>query len=197
MIPNGVWATSTEQVEYKEYSSRPLYSSIKIFSLSLGPSNINEGEAGLDVNWWLFERESDGWIKLYKFIDGEPVFVQDLMQQLNVKELSGGFNQNGDPLVFFNSDGTLYLWWFDPVVEGYALTSIGEGSNPKATFDLRYETGNATSDVLLFYVRAGACYYRQQRDRYTIEHPTPAVSGAHKILAVDMTVDYRLQLIYR
>jgi hypothetical protein len=98
--------------------------------------------------------------------------------------------------VFFDTGIELKLFWFDPLLVENTITVFGVGTYPFATFDIRWDTSNPDSDVLLFYIRDGGIYYRLQRDRYSIEHATPVTNGA-RILEADMTVDYRLQLLYR
>jgi hypothetical protein len=197
MIPNNSWIDDTSISDFESYGVvKPDYRSTNIYRLSLGPSELNFGADGLMVRYWLIQVES-GTVKAYKFNDNnEAVFDADLFDNGTILELAATFDQLGQPLVFYSTGTGLELWWYDPIAQAYVTANLGEGSSPFATFDIRYDPGDQNSDVILFYVKAGAIYYRLQRDRYTIEYTTPVVSGVNKILAADMTVDYRLQLVY-
>ncbi|MGL5469397.1 MAG: hypothetical protein ACRDCT_14595, partial [Shewanella sp.] len=101
-------------------------------------------------------------------------------------------------MVFFETlDNNLKLYWFDPVLVENTITEFGDGNYPYATFDIRWDTSNPRSDVILFYMRSGAIFYRMQRDRYSIEYATPVTSDGVFIKEADMAVDYRLQILYR
>ncbi|MNV87345.1 hypothetical protein D3C71_1814610 [compost metagenome] len=61
--------------------------------------------------------------------------------------------------------------WYDPIATGYVTTELPAGCvNPRVSLDDKRSEYAPSSDVILAYVRAGNLYYRQQRDRYTVEY---------------------------
>lgn len=88
-------------------------------------------------------------------------------------EISFSFDANMQPVVAFVASGQSYLNWYDSSEGEYVTTSLGADiTTPRVALDdKRYLASNGyqLSDVILGYVRGGNLYYRQQRDRYTIE----------------------------
>lgn len=196
MIPNRLWIEDKTARNYATFGSiKPAYDSENPFHIHLGPSLLSSGWSKDNSKWWLFEAV-DGEVRASIWNLNEWVFVKVLFNDY-VAEISGTFDQNGRPQVFFNTGSELCLWWYDPVAGANRTTAFGVGSNPFCTFDLKYGVDTEFSDVLLFYLREGAIYYRQQRDRYTIEYPTPVTENAVFIEAADMAIDYRMQVSYR
>ncbi|MGI2079161.1 hypothetical protein [Shewanella putrefaciens] len=197
MIPNDTWILSQQATAYESYGlAKPRYASIHPYELALGPVEVNQSAGNLAMRYWLFE-EVDGEVLLYKFIGELKEFDSVLFTSGAVVSLAASFDQLGKPLVFYDTGTELRLWWYDPLLANHTTTVFGEGAYPFATFDIRWDTSNQRSDVMLLYMRSGAIYYRVQRDRYSIEYTTPVTSDAVFIKEADMAVDYRLQLLYR
>lgn len=198
MIPETGWSDDKQLKEYATYGiTKPQYISDNTFELELGPEQLNASGGNIKAAWWLFEYTgSEVTISKHNGTAFEPatsVFLVD-----NIKRLAATFDQLGRPMVFFETlDNKLKLYWFDPVLVENTITEFGDGNYPYATFDIRWDTSNQRSDVMLFYMRSGAIFYRMQRDRYSIEYATPVTSDAVFIKEADMAVDYRLQLLYR
>lgn len=197
MIPNNLWSTDAQRREYATYGKiKPSYISPNPYFITLGPVELSESNNNLTASWWLFEYVGSV-VKLYKFNGENYAYHSDLFSPVGCIKLSAAFDQLGKPLVFFDTGTELRLWWFDPVSSAHVTTVFGVGNYPFATFDIKYGVDTEYSDVLLFYMRSGAIYYRMQRDRYSIEYTTPVTSDAVFIKEADMAVDYRLQLLYR
>lgn len=114
-----------------------------------------------------------------------------------IKQVSLAFDQSGFPVVaFVESTGAAFLRWFDTTVPGYVITPLASGVlTPRVTLDDARQFAGAISDVILAYVRAGNLYYRQQRDRYTIERLLKA--GVEELKHVSMNNGLRLQFKYK
>lgn len=199
MIPETGWSDDTSTMsEFATYGiNKPVYISKNPHELELGPLVLSDSGGDISAAWWLFEYEEGVvWASRYNQTNGQFENKAAVVSVPEIKRLSATFDQLGRPMVFFDTGTELKLFWFDPVAVANTITVFGEGKYPFATFDIRWDTSNPRSDVLLFYIRAGGIYYRLQRDRYAIEYATPVTHGA-RILEADMTVDYRLQLIYR
>ena len=198
MIPNDTWSDDQNITKYAECGlERPYYVSFNPYELELGPESIEPGgSVDLKNQWWVFE-ERDGDVFTDPYVDKNTPPQTYLFTSGEVKTLAATFDQLKRPLVFFDTGSELRLWWYDPTLEEHTLTPFGEGSDPFATFDIRYSPSNQKSDALIFYLRNGGIYYRQQRDRYAVEYATPVTTGAYRILRADMTVDWRLQILYK
>ncbi|MEJ6520334.1 hypothetical protein PQI64_11315 [Shewanella bicestrii] len=197
MIPETGWSDDNQLKEYATYGiGKPQYNSENPFEIELGPEQLNSSGGNIKAAWWLFEYTgNDVTASKYNgniFESAISVFLVN-----NIKRLAATFDQLGRPMVFFETtDNKLKLYWFDPVLVKNIITQFGDGNYPYATFDIRWDTSNPRSDVMLFYMRSGAIYYRLQRDRYAIEYATPVTADAAFIKEADMAVDYRLQLLY-
>ncbi|MGI2045933.1 hypothetical protein [Shewanella oncorhynchi] len=202
MIPETGWLDIEGIQSATPYATYGLYKpSVSIdtpFELELGPTVLNDSGGSIKEFWWLFNFNGTSvTASRYNHYDDEFDDEQIIFYVDNVKRLSATFDQLGRPMVFYETLlGELRLYWFDPVNVENTTTVFGNGSYPFSTFDIRWDTSNPRSDNMLFYIRDGGIYYRLQRDRYNIEHATPVINGAI-LLEADMTVDYRLQLLYR
>ncbi|WP_345842593.1 hypothetical protein [Shewanella algae] len=196
MIPNNLWINDSTRSAYADRAGKPSYASLNLHTLALGPYEYENNQSEPFTTWWLFELVGTS-LNVYKMVNGDPVFEEELAIISSATELSATFDQNGSPVIF-NSDGMeLELHWYDPVSAGYTSSSLGSGGYPFATFDMRYAVNSASSDVIIFYLRDGNIYYRQQRDRYDVEYQAPNTPYVDQVIEADMTVDYRLQLLYR
>lgn len=202
MIPETGWLDIDGIQSATPYATYGLYKpSVSLdtpFELELGPIELNNSGGSIKEFWWLFNFNGT-YVTASRYNHFDEAFddEQIIFYVDNVKRLSATFDQLGRPMVFYETVlGELRLYWFDPVNVENTTTVFGDGSYPFSTFDIRWDTSNARSDNMLFYIRDGGIYYRLQRDRYSIEHATPVINGAI-LLEADMTVDYRLQLLYR
>jgi hypothetical protein len=100
--------------------------------------------------------------------------------------------------IAYVANGTAKLYWYDPVIEGYNVFPIGGGaSSPVVCHDDKRDfvvlTGG--SDVLLFYIRADKFYYRQQRERYTVERELGSIPFPNAfIVKAGMNAGRRVQV---
>lgn len=198
MIPNNLWSTDNQIKPYATYGKTvPPHVNTPLRMISLGPQGDLSKPWNKDASdWWQFEYVA-GDVVIYMYNGTEWEYHSILLSIAACKKISGTFDQNGRPLVFFDTGTELRLWWYDPVLGSTTTTVFGVGTYPFATFDIKYGVDTEYSDVLLFYMRDGGIYYRMQRDRYSVEYATPVTTDAVFIKEADMAVDYRLQLLYR
>lgn len=196
MIPETGWSDDKSLSKYATYGKyKPIVLLAEPHELELGPDVLNTSGGDIKAAWWLFKFTGIAVIaSKYNGTDFEPAVT--IFNVTDIKRLAATFDQLGRPMVFYETyAGELKLFWFDPVLVDNTITEFGVGSFPFATFDIRWDTSNPRSDVILLYVRDKVVYFRLQRDRYAIEYSTP-VNDAKEVKAADMTVDYRLQLVY-
>lgn len=119
------------------------------------------------------------------FIEGNDVYVAPALNLLartlvfsgaGITTLSLAFDSNMNVVIAFMQSGELKLYWYDTVAGTYTTTTFIGDSGQVSTDDKR-ETQEGASDVIFAYTRAGTLYYRQQRDRYTVEYTVGATTG--------------------
>lgn len=130
-----------------------------------GPIELENPSQGLRAMIWKGQAFEDG-----VFLEDEYGNRADVLTQLNITAMSFTFDQNGKPVVVYTQYGLTKLWWFDTTVNGRVTTNFGSSIlSPIVFLDDKRPLASSDSDILFGYVKNGNLYYRQQRDRYTIE----------------------------
>lgn len=125
-----------------------------------------------------------------------PEFVA--LELPGLLEFSFAFDQNMQPTFAYVQGESCYLRWFDTTVSEFVTTTLGVGViTPRVVFDDKRPLGSEgyqRSDVVLAYVRGGALYTRQQRDRYLIEYLQ--ATGVTPLIKIGFTRGLRLQFMH-
>lgn len=123
-----------------------------------------------------------------------------MYQAPNITEISFSFDQSMRPVLAFVQNGTAKLWWYDSTIASQTVTDIGTGVvTPRVAMDDKRKLASndyALSDVILAYIKNRNLYYRQQRDRYTIEYllDTDVANGLIKIgFGVNLRMQFMLE----
>lgn len=110
------------------------------------------------------------------WLDGSDVKLQAdedapvvLFTTPGITELSLAFDQNMRPAIAYLNSEVMYLRWFDTVINAYRVDSFGVAQNPRLALDDKRPEMLDRSDIIMAYLRSGTLYYRQQRDRFTVE----------------------------
>lgn len=154
---------------------------------------------GLMYQNWHLTYESDdqspnyGEFTLTPETTGAPVMVHTVA---GVKSCGLAFDQNMFPFICYELlTGECEYWWYDTSVPAQITSSLPAGSvNPACCLDNKSEMQFDTSDILLFYFRGGSFYYREQRDRYTVEYLLREATGNLTLDRVGMTTVNRVQM---
>lgn len=188
MLPDG--RLSTVKVPAQSIlGGRSLESSLKIDHED-GPIDLNDPSEGLFYQIWAGQ-VYDGGI----FLFSDLVERQDILEQLNITEMSFTFDQNGRPTVVYIQYGLAKIWWYDSTVPGMVTTAIGSGViSPKVILDDKRQTQTDSSDIILGYIRNENLYYRQQRDRFGVEYLL-ATGVVGRLQKLGMGNNLRLQFI--
>lgn len=194
-LPDNVLA-STKIIGY--YLSPDDLESSPFIDFELGGIGLSDPSAGLQVQVWTANLVRDG-VKergdIFISAPNTPAVLFFSSSQLSHVALA--FDHNMRPFVAYMEDGLAKHFWFDTNVAAYVTTTLPVGSTaPKCCMDDKRLSQVGVSDIILTYTRAGTLYYRQQRDRYTIERPL--VSGldpAAQVLSVGMNDKNRLQWV--
>src|SRR5690606_37393113 len=124
---------------------------------------------GLNYQTWTAEIVED--IVEDRIMLSAPTFPpQAIYTGDDITVVSLAFDQNMQPAVAFVEAGMAKLLWYDTIVSDMVVTSVpGNVSHPRVALDDTRQFNLANSDIILAYIKDGALYYRQQRDRYQIE----------------------------
>jgi hypothetical protein len=102
-------------------------------------------------------------------LDAPTVAPVTIYSAPNITEISFTFSQNMDPALAFVQAGMAKLFWFDSVVGSNVVTEFPDAVTPRVILDDKRFTQTTNSDIIFAYLRSGALYYRQQRDRFQVE----------------------------
>lgn len=127
-------------------------------------------------------------------LDAPEVEAFTVFSGADITEISFTFDQNMRPAIAYVEAGVAKLWWFDTVAGAQVVSTYPGAITPRVILDDKRFTQTSNSDVILGYVRDGALYYRQQRDRFTIERLLDA--GPHVgLVKIGFNVQLRLQFL--
>jgi hypothetical protein len=156
---------------------------------------VQDPSQGLNVRNWTCDYV-DGDVRAYPL--GEPGLAEVLFSVADIAELSFSFDQNMRPLVAYMVGPDAFLRWFDPVPNAVVTVALAEGvRSPFLTMDDKrdFATLIGSNDVLLFYLRGGSLYYRQQRERFNTERLLAAgLSDGLIISRAGMNRELRVQV---
>lgn len=163
---------STEVVQRPFFGARGLPIS-RIVDYEDGGIALSDASRGLLYQRWRARLFAPGTVDSYVELDAAGVAATTLVELPNLTEISISFDQLMRPVLAFVQNNIAYLRWFDSVPGEYVTDEIGVGViTPRVTMDDKRfiaTEGYQKNDVILAYVRTGNLYYRQQRDRFTIE----------------------------
>ena len=178
---------------YNDYGIKP-YVPYKVRDVTIGAKGIQDPSEQLNYKYWAayFDPLTDD-IKLEDF---NPASVVTIINEPDgVENIGLAFDQNAnDVYAWITGLGELKLRWFDASISADSVLNFGQAQSLTITMDTKYFPSSAGSDILLFYIRNNAIYYRIQRDKYAIEYATPITTGANKLLDSGTRRDYRFQV---
>jgi hypothetical protein len=143
-----------------------------VVDYELGGVALNDPSQGLQVKPWKARLSYDAATSIGGIYIGAPDVEEVLFySQRGITEMSLAFDQNMQPFICFMQNGQAKYYWFDPTIPGYTTATMAAGvTSPKCCIDDKRKIQTGTSDIILAYIRAGNLYYREQRDRFTIEY---------------------------
>lgn len=131
-------------------------------SRDLGGIALSDPSQGLRVKAWTARYNGND--ITVEAEDVAPVAV--ISPGGDVTEISLTFDQNMQPSIAYFQDDVAYHYWFDTLINDYRTTEYPNALYPRITLDDKRALSTGDSDIILTYVRDGALYYRQQRDRF-------------------------------
>lgn len=162
---------------------------------------LNDSSEGLDYQIWYLSYDDDDESSTYGDFTLQAETTLETAVVINVPQVVRcglAFNQNMDPFIAYETRSCeAKFYWYDTVLADYTTTTLPAGSRHVACcLDDHRITQTGTSDIILAYIRSGTLYYRQERDRFTVERSLGAV-GAGVLNKVGMTSNLRLKFDVR
>lgn len=154
-----------------------------------GGVDIQDASLGLSIkSWKLVWNKQTGDFE----ISAAGVTTTTPLNKTDVKRCALSFDQNMNPAIAWEDNSGCHLWWFDTTIPAYTILDQA-GSYPYLTMDDKHELATLAgeNDMLWLYVRSGSLYYRQQRDRFTIEYLI--ATGISKLYHAGMNKNFRMQ----
>lgn len=130
-------------------------------------------------------------VALQRLPDG-PI-THELTLSLAVTEVSLAFDSSMRPYFAYRDGAASKLYWYNTQTEANETLVIADAISPRLCLDDKRPRQDASRDVLLYYLRAGALYVRQQRDRFAIKHLC-VTTLAHALGQVGMAKGNRVQV---
>jgi len=131
----------------------------------MGGIGLNDPTQGLLVQTWKFWLDGDD-VKVGPDPDGPWT---TLFSGAGITEISGSFDVNMAPAVAYTQAEETKLWWYNPLIPGYTVTTFVGTASPRLALDDKRTSQSGNADIIFAYLRAGGLYYRQWRDRYATE----------------------------
>ena len=134
------------------------------YDYELGGVGLNDPSQGLQVQTWVaYQVGAD--IIVADEADNETVVTSPGA----VDSLSLAFDQNMQPAIAYEQSGASHLYWFDTTIPGFVTLDFPGVRTPRLCMDEKRALNISQSDIILAYIRDDRLYYRQQRDRFTVE----------------------------
>ena len=135
-----------------------------------GPIALNDPTEGHDYQTWTIRYfPATG-----EFTYEAPNTARTVVHTASdVTEISGAFDQNGQPFLTYVEAGVAKFWWYNSLISSMDITNLPTGSlTPRCCIDDKRTTSSAAnvSDIILCYVHNGGLHYRMERDRYGVEY---------------------------
>jgi hypothetical protein len=143
---------------------------LNLLDYERGPVALNDPTSGLDYQNWTIRWIPSTGDFTYEAPNTPRTAVHNAS---NVTELSGSFDQNGNPFITYVESDVAKFWWYDPTIPGDTVSLLPANSlTPRCTHDdkRRIAAEGNLSDIILCYVNAGDLFFRQERDRYEVQY---------------------------
>ena len=195
MMPDNVLSTTPVPARFSGARSGAI---TKTVDYEDGGIAIQDPSEGLLYQRWRARLFNAGKDDAFVMLDARevPEFVWLTVPRMT--EISFSFDANMQPIVAFVADDQAYLSWYDSALPGYTTTALAaDVETPRVTCDDKRFLGSQSyqrSDVILAYTRGGDLYYRQQRERYTVERLLK--TGVTPLIKIGFNRQLRLQFMH-
>lgn len=170
-IPQNLFSSKILEAPYIGGRALPVRD---ITDYETGGVAVNDPSEGLQYQIWRARILENNSIIV---LDAENIPEFTIIQGANITEVSLTFDSNMNPAIAYVEDGLPKFYWFDTLAGMQVTTDYPGIVTPRVSLDDKRPMQSAIRDVIFTYIRDGQVYYRQQRDRYTIEYdPTENLS---------------------
>ncbi len=188
MIPENRLSTT---ILSSTFLSPDLLVTSQVVDYERGGVALDDGTQGLDVQDWIAYIDGDD-LKVGTTLENGVVIIT----RPGTTTLSLGFDLNMRATLAYTQAGVVKLWWFDTLQNMMVDTEFADTSWPRLCTDDKRALQTQATDIILAYIKDGDLYYRQQRDRYSIERllGTPPLPV---LVNIGMNTVNRLQFQFR
>lgn len=158
---------------------------------------MSDPTAGLEYQPWMLTVAGSPFPN--QFVLSAPNFSPTVIYTYpNIIQCSLAFDPNMHAAIAYTAQDGPQLWWYNATLPGYNVLTLPAGSqNPQVTLDDKrdLQQREGTIDIILTYTRDNNLYYRQLRDRFTIEYLlmlNVPISNPY-VIKVGMNNGWRLQ----
>lgn len=186
MLPQHVLSTQSFPAQFRYPRNIPKR---MLEQYEYGGIALNDPSQGMRVRVWKGEYVDDNVV-----VSAEGVPPVSVLNLANVADFDFTFDQNMRVAIAYELvGGGSRFYWYDTVVSDYVTLDLGSAITPRCAIDDNRDMQTQISDIILAYVRAGHLYFREQRDRYTIEYELSDQAGPGGIVQVGMNRVWRFQ----
>ena len=133
----------------------------------LGGIALSDASQGLQVQVWTITYVNEDVI----VIPADTGSPTTLFTLTGITEINLSFDQNMNVFVAYVMEGQAWYYWYDPIPQTFLHQIMASDvDNPRCCMDDKRIEVVDSSDILLAYTRGDNLYYREQRDRYTVEY---------------------------
>ena len=186
MLPHNAIST---QPTYAAYQSPDDIDNQSAQSFEYGGIAINDASKGRLYQVWRAYFDAAG-AYVAPSVAGTPVTT--LVVGTGITYVSVGFDSNMAPALAYVQNGVFYFRWYNTSISSFQTDTHADWTSAKVSTDDKRKGEEGISDVIVAYTRAGTLYWRQERDRYTVEY-TVGVSGTRTLTRLGMNVQERMQ----
>lgn len=153
----------------------------------IGGTAIGDGAAGREVQNWVISYAS-GVIEVSPE-NGAPQFSLAVEDVLTV---SLGFDSNMAVAIAYQTAAGANFYYFSAILNAYTTLTVAGATSCRSSVDDPRLFDSGASDVIFAYVLDEVLYYRQQRDRYTIQYTVGPAAG-QTLIKMSFTTLNRMQ----
>lgn len=186
MLPDHVLSTQSIPAQFRFPRNIPKQ---PLVAYEYGGLDLDDASRGLRVKVWKGEYV-DGSI----FVSAEGVAPTTVLSVADVADFDFTWDQNMRVAIAYELvTGGSRFYWYDTTVSGYVTLDLGSAITPRCAIDDNRDYQTSRSDIILAYVRDGSLYFREQRDRYTIERELSDAAGPGGLIQIGMNRVWRMQ----
>lgn len=190
MLPDHVLSTQPQPAQFRYPRNIPRQ---PLVSYEYGGVALNDASQGLRRRVWKCE-----YIESEFIVSADGVAAVSVLAVNNVAEFDFTFDQNMRVAIAYETivggvGAGARFYWFDNTEGDYVTLELGSDAyHPRCALDDNRDYEIGSSDIILAYMMGGTLYFREQRDRYTVERVLAENVGAG-LVQIGMNNRWRFQ----